>query len=291
MWYFWFCVIFILTSCFGGCGYWRRRQLMLRRPGSLFLSGDMIGMFAMQGRLSGVRNAQYPRALESLYAPGIDPNMLPPSSMPYRNTVSNARSQRSGRYGMGSAHKTETDPIHSLFQAPPAYSEVVFKPPDSNDDLPPLYSREDIIYMSEPGMSRPAADRAAIHISGMSVAVPPITSVPPPYSPPILVCNTLGMRTDSPCPAYTATAATTPPNTAQQVSMLSLAAPDTGLPTTVPTTVPSESHRTAQLPPATVSQTERQSSSQAHLQHETEPSERTLSQGQARQVTSSESYV
>jgi len=32
MWYFWFLIIFMMMSCFGGCGYYRRRRLALMTP-------------------------------------------------------------------------------------------------------------------------------------------------------------------------------------------------------------------------------------------------------------------
>ncbi|XP_070566466.1 actin-binding protein WASF2-like [Ptychodera flava] len=33
MWYFWCIVVFVLMACFGGCGYYRRRQVLIQRSG------------------------------------------------------------------------------------------------------------------------------------------------------------------------------------------------------------------------------------------------------------------
>ncbi|XP_063422240.1 WW domain binding protein VOPP1-like [Mytilus trossulus] len=31
LWYFWFIILFVLMSCFGGCGYYKQRQRIIRR--------------------------------------------------------------------------------------------------------------------------------------------------------------------------------------------------------------------------------------------------------------------
>ena len=49
-------MIFILTSCFGGCGYWRRRQIMLaqtRTFGSLPPGGPGGGLRSFSARNAG----------------------------------------------------------------------------------------------------------------------------------------------------------------------------------------------------------------------------------------------
>ncbi|KAI8793576.1 proline-rich protein 2 isoform X1 [Biomphalaria glabrata] len=42
MWYFWLLVIFMLMSCFGGCGYYRRRRLALMSRSSSLTRPDTI---------------------------------------------------------------------------------------------------------------------------------------------------------------------------------------------------------------------------------------------------------
>ncbi|XP_061185745.1 WW domain binding protein VOPP1-like [Saccostrea echinata] len=37
LWYFWFVVLFILMSCFGGCGYYKHRQRLLMMPRDTFV--------------------------------------------------------------------------------------------------------------------------------------------------------------------------------------------------------------------------------------------------------------
>ncbi|XP_062606123.1 WW domain binding protein VOPP1-like isoform X5 [Saccostrea cucullata] len=37
LWYFWFVVLFILMSCFGGCGYYKHRQRLLMMPRETFV--------------------------------------------------------------------------------------------------------------------------------------------------------------------------------------------------------------------------------------------------------------
>ncbi|XP_002741429.1 uncharacterized protein LOC100378640 [Saccoglossus kowalevskii] len=51
MWYFWCIVVFILMACFGGCGYYRRRHVLLQRhngrPTTLIIAGTTVSTHDM----------------------------------------------------------------------------------------------------------------------------------------------------------------------------------------------------------------------------------------------------
>ncbi|XP_064647387.1 WW domain binding protein VOPP1-like [Lineus longissimus] len=95
MWYFWFIIIFVLLSCFGGCGYWRRRRILLQQrnsaatsvtiqPGVPVTAGAQPGPY-FQG---GYTNTSYG-------TPGVPQNIAQPPAM---------------------------------YNGPPAYTEVISKP-------------------------------------------------------------------------------------------------------------------------------------------------------------------
>ncbi|KAK6166782.1 hypothetical protein SNE40_023404 [Patella caerulea] len=86
MWYFWFIIIFIMMSCFGGCGYYRRKRMAAmsrlqqrQRQGALQTSIDLMS-----------NRTRYPGQHQSYLAytgPGVESDMsyLPP---PYSEVVS-----------------------------------------------------------------------------------------------------------------------------------------------------------------------------------------------------------
>ncbi|XP_041367589.1 uncharacterized protein LOC121382146 [Gigantopelta aegis] len=80
MWYFWFIIIFIMMSCFGGCGYYRRRRLMVMQQGRqchLPATTQHLTIHPMQ---AGIRE---PPAFYAYTGPGAPPhpdmsNLPPP---------------------------------------------------------------------------------------------------------------------------------------------------------------------------------------------------------------------
>lgn len=126
MWYFWFMVIFVLMSCFGGCGYWRRRQLMLNSSSSepsSFAPWYGFGFGTRQRRINGYG--------PSVTSAPINVPVLPTTSYEhpsYRAQQPSSVSPPSGGLPQGT------------FPDPPPYTEAVNKrgcyAPDK-DDLPP----------------------------------------------------------------------------------------------------------------------------------------------------------
>ncbi|XP_048755002.1 vesicular, overexpressed in cancer, prosurvival protein 1-like [Ostrea edulis] len=101
LWYFWFVVLFILMSCFGGCGYYKHRQQVLSEPRDTFV-------------FRGGRNARN--------TPGFG------TSTGQRSTnVTNVRPPR----------PVPSQPLS--ISMPPPYSEVVKQPGKHFDAKPPPY--------------------------------------------------------------------------------------------------------------------------------------------------------
>ncbi|KAK3791310.1 hypothetical protein RRG08_012497 [Elysia crispata] len=151
MWYFWFLVIFMMMSCFGGCGYYRRRRLAM---------------------LS--------------HSPGSSPTGLSPTISP-AHAGSNCRGQeRSGRQfnffaynGPGNVGMYPVPQYHQpplVASMPPAYAEVVNQPGvypvNGKTGLPPY-----------PGQSKTENDQMVPSAcAGASVWPLDDSSLPPPYT-------------------------------------------------------------------------------------------------------------
>ncbi|CAH1789156.1 unnamed protein product, partial [Owenia fusiformis] len=117
MWYFWFIIIFVLMSCFGGCGYWKRRQWMMS-----------------QQRAHMQANAHQQTTGQPMPGMPVYPYVY---DNPYATTETTA-------------------PPQGAFPTPPAYSEVISKPnqfPGSKTDLPPYpgFTQAPLNTVSSPG--------------------------------------------------------------------------------------------------------------------------------------------
>ncbi|XP_064614272.1 WW domain binding protein 1-like [Liolophura sinensis] len=138
MWYFWFIIVFILMSCFGGCGYYKRRQMLFARQ-----------------RASGLSLAPPPR---STHRNSRTPVSVAMPIYPHAYAYS----------GPGA------DP-GAYFMAPPPYSEVVSQPdlyPVNKSELPP-YPGDDA-----PPPAAPDANTATNnHLSSSQTASVPTTQV------------------------------------------------------------------------------------------------------------------
>uniref|UniRef100_A0A0B6YMM4 WW domain binding protein VOPP1 n=1 Tax=Arion vulgaris TaxID=1028688 RepID=A0A0B6YMM4_9EUPU len=106
MWYFWFLIIFMMMSCFGGCGYYRRRRLsMLTRTSN--------------------RLPLRPTAI------------LEPTQRRTRSRSHEGSAQQFNFFAYIGPGVTLPEPISNL---PPAYAEVINQPvqyPFSKIELPP----------------------------------------------------------------------------------------------------------------------------------------------------------
>ncbi|RUS80235.1 hypothetical protein EGW08_012000 [Elysia chlorotica] len=149
MWYFWFLVIFMMLSCFGGCGYYRRRRLAM-------LSNS----------------------------PGASPAGLSPTISPSHGAGNCGRGQeRQGRpfnffayNGPGNAAMYPVPQYHQpplVASMPPAYAEVVNQPniyPVSGKAVLPPYPGQDNAQM--------------VPSAGAGAGIWPLedSSLPPPYT-------------------------------------------------------------------------------------------------------------
>ncbi|XP_022310207.2 uncharacterized protein LOC111115672 [Crassostrea virginica] len=102
LWYFWFVVLFILMSCFGGCGYYKHKQRLLLTPRDNFVH---------RGR-QNARNT-----------PGF--GVTVPHVSSHNPTALNEMQPVSGQM-----------PISVL---PPPYSEVAHQPKNHFEAKPPPY--------------------------------------------------------------------------------------------------------------------------------------------------------
>ncbi|XP_074658808.1 uncharacterized protein LOC141911701 [Tubulanus polymorphus] len=122
MWYFWFVVLFVLSTCFGGCGYWRKRQIMF--GGRHYHDNDLHhrglpisypALFASPAELNRA-NANTAGAFTNR---GMTPEITTTAGVFANRDLSN-----------------------SGIPSPPPYSEVYTKPENYKDmekDMPPPY--------------------------------------------------------------------------------------------------------------------------------------------------------
>ncbi|XP_005093973.1 proline-rich protein 2 isoform X1 [Aplysia californica] len=149
MWYFWFLIIFMMMSCFGGCGYYRRRRLaLLTQSPSPPLRPTPRHVLSLQrhGRQRRANQESRNTAAYNYFAyngPGVippetsglppayaevmsQPAMYPPNKVelpPYPGLV-----KPDGQM-MYSPQGPQVDPISE--PAPPPYSEFQYGPPPS----------------------------------------------------------------------------------------------------------------------------------------------------------------
>ncbi len=106
--YFRFVMIFVLMSCFGGCSYWRRRQLLLAQQHHAMLHtagyNELFGRHL--GRLRSFRSRSVPRPSIPIYA-NYDTSFPRLASTLSRNATSMTGGRPEGH-----------------FPEPPPYSEV-----------------------------------------------------------------------------------------------------------------------------------------------------------------------
>ncbi|XP_060065119.1 uncharacterized protein LOC132545452 [Ylistrum balloti] len=125
LWYFWFIVLFVLMSCFGGCGYYKQRQRFARSRG--------VCAVTVTSQLG--HNSRQTSTLRS----GINVN---PSHIP-------ASHSNFGYTGSGDVRSGVT-------MQPPAYSEVMMQPelyPTHKSELvlPPYPGTQHIVSTNSSG--------------------------------------------------------------------------------------------------------------------------------------------
>lgn len=196
MWYFWFILIFILMSCFGGCGYWRRRQLLLAQH-----QQHMMGHYDNYHTPSNRGTYNGPHLTLPVFPANYDPSIFVGGG---GGTAVHARNI--GDYG---AHP----PSQQFFPSPPPYSEVVAKPevwPPSKDELPP-YPGEPVVSANEAtAMPQNIAEGEPLAADSSSVpGLPPYSSINPasPGNTPFETTE----NTASSCPDGSAAAAVSDP--------------------------------------------------------------------------------
>ncbi|GFS07723.1 vesicular, overexpressed in cancer, prosurvival protein 1-like [Elysia marginata] len=150
MWYFWFLVIFMMMSCFGGCGYYRRRRLaMLSRSPVSSPTGHSPSISPSQpgdGRSRGQErhNRQY-------------------------NLFAYSGSSNVGMYPIPQYHQPTM-----VASMPPAYNEVVNQPslyPVNGKSVLPPYEEQD-----------KTVNNQLMPSGGASVWPVGDSSLPPPYT-------------------------------------------------------------------------------------------------------------
>ncbi|XP_033111738.1 vesicular, overexpressed in cancer, prosurvival protein 1-like [Anneissia japonica] len=125
LWYFWFVLIFVLMTCFGGCGYYRRRQVYLQTA-----SGQRIPVGQTTYLTSGVQPVHHP------YQPTAAPVGTFQSPPPYSEVTSkpnlypktgDAAYPPQAPYYQGPYYQFPTAATEYSNQPPPAYI-----PPQTN---------------------------------------------------------------------------------------------------------------------------------------------------------------
>ncbi|KAL5006635.1 hypothetical protein ScPMuIL_015441 [Solemya velum] len=126
MWYFWFVILFILMSCFGGCGYYKQRQRLIQNRGSnrpFFFLGRNSRQPGTTRQATGVVIARDPQSYYAYSNPSAeiaqDPTLHPPA---YSEVVSQPGLYPYNKSSMP-AFPTEPKNEASMPQPPP-YSEV-----------------------------------------------------------------------------------------------------------------------------------------------------------------------
>ncbi|XP_013389684.1 vesicular, overexpressed in cancer, prosurvival protein 1-like [Lingula anatina] len=145
MWYFWFIIIFILLSCFGACGYWRRRQWMLAQQRTTT---------AQQGHL---------------FIPSMDyTNPAGPQMYPYGGPYPQQQAQ--GNF-------PSPPPYAEVISKPDAY-------PPSKQDLPP-YPGEPVVTAATTTENTNTAVNSQQQVSSGAAAIPQPPPYQPSSTPPV----------------------------------------------------------------------------------------------------------
>jgi len=158
----WFILIFILMSCFGGCGYWRRRQLLLAQH-----QQHMMGHYDNYHTSGNRVTYNGPHLTMPVFAAGYDPSIF------VGGGGAAVHARNIGDFGANPQ-------TQQFFPSPPPYSEVVAKPevwPPSKDELPP-YPGEPIVSANQ-GEAMPQNAVGEEPFATGTAAVPGL----PPYSP------------------------------------------------------------------------------------------------------------
>ncbi|XP_052805921.1 uncharacterized protein LOC128235201 [Mya arenaria] len=132
MWYFWFVILFLMMSCFGGCGYYKQRQRIIQSHGAGATRPSFISIFQTTRRRPMPMD-RYPEAMIYAGYPTAEPtvpagfapppyaevinhsDLYPPTS---KTTQPNTQPQYTG-YPVSS----NNEPTNQMPQPPP-YSEV-----------------------------------------------------------------------------------------------------------------------------------------------------------------------
>ncbi|XP_045167381.1 uncharacterized protein LOC123530692 isoform X2 [Mercenaria mercenaria] len=136
MWYFWFVILFLMMSCFGGCGYYKHRQRLVTgqpvRGHRNFLSILTEPYNGGTARVLTVENGGYPENRGYVLSRGPDPNlaasMAPP---PYTEVMNNpGLFPPNTKLGVPGGHTHTGSILHnteptSQMPQPPPYTEVV----------------------------------------------------------------------------------------------------------------------------------------------------------------------
>lgn len=136
MWYFWFIVILIMMTCFGSCGYWRRRQLLL----------------AQQHHMGTTQH--HPNTVQQPYCMHYTAASAP-YSRPVRCHMATMGVPVYPNYGYPVAPEALPE-AQGMFPAPPPYAEVVSKPgvytmAGMKDVLPPYQRDPTALPAQQPG--------------------------------------------------------------------------------------------------------------------------------------------
>ncbi|XP_077978548.1 uncharacterized protein LOC144433986 [Glandiceps talaboti] len=131
MWYFWCIIVFVLMACFGGCGYYRRRHLLVRGRGQpttvVFASTHPAQTVSSQN----TQNVQMPHVIER-------PVGDFPAPPPYSEVTS-----KPDMY-------PKTDSMASPY--PPSYPPAGYYPPPQ----PPHFGQQPQLPTYEATISQPA---------------------------------------------------------------------------------------------------------------------------------------
>lgn len=148
MWYFWFIILFVLMSCFSGCGYYKQRQRMLRSQHSGNNGFGFFSVFQTQGP-----NRSYRHDVSELASHNTDIQRQsqqtnnPTGFWSFFQVPSRSRHGNTGVVTIETGYRGQVDHEGATLQPPP-YSEVVNNPelfpPNTKVDLPP-YNQEPVV--------------------------------------------------------------------------------------------------------------------------------------------------
>ncbi|KAK3108994.1 hypothetical protein FSP39_020426, partial [Pinctada imbricata] len=146
LWYFWFVILFILMSCFGGCGYYKQRQRYAQSQNTFF--GSIGRDRSTTHRNNGAIIVDHTHPSYYAYSgPGAD--------IPAEVTMQ-----------------------------PPPYSEVVTQPvlyPANKSDLPPYpgFDTTPVVPLDQPQSGMPASSTPVVNQASSTMPAPPAYSEHP----------------------------------------------------------------------------------------------------------------